>query len=555
MRVGFNAALLHRCKITERLSCLEHIAATFHDVLSERHDVVLVPPDYYEVPAARRAAMAEELVRSCDVILSQPDFRLLSARAELDSPVPFCILLLGSLPRGFRDLPWLGEMLRPSDILVANCGADLKIASELLENATVRRLPFAYREQVFHPPTAEEVAAVRPWVGVPDGVPLVLYAGRHTLEKNVHTVVKVFGMVQAAVPDAHLVLAGPVENVEFAEYGVFPVTVSTMLDRMIDRMGLSERVHLAGAISPENLRALYGAADVVVNLSLHHDENFGLVQVEAMACGSPVVGTRWGGLQDTVAHGEAGYQVSTVPTAHGVKSNWWEAANRIARLLRDSGLRASFGARAVEIARERFSPAAVARQLEAILHDAVAATPTREPLRGTAFAEEYWETLEWSPDALPPARKSPEALALHRRLITPYTGTAPGGVDPGQPLSPEQGVILAHPVAWNEDGTLAILDPQFPFDVPVPAQLAGAVRHALDALASQPVTSVGALVRGPEPADRAREAIAWMLEAGLVLRASADLQEIDPALVREQATRPFITIRRVEHPVDVIYTA
>lgn len=205
---------MHRIRVAEGLSCLDHIASTFQEVLAERHEVVLFPADYYTVAPAVRREMAERLVQSCDVILSQADGPLVGARARLDAPVPLCMLLMGSLPRGFSDLQWLDEYLRASDVLVANCSADVAIAAALVENACVRRLPFAYREQVFYPPSAREAAAMRDPLGIPADAPVVLYAGRHTLEKNVHTVLKVFAMVRAAVPDAHLVLAGPVTNVE-----------------------------------------------------------------------------------------------------------------------------------------------------------------------------------------------------------------------------------------------------------------------------------------------------------------------------------------------------
>ena len=51
------------------------------------------------------------------------------------------------------------------------------------------------------------------------------------------------------------------------------------------------------------VREFYNIADVAINLTLHHDENFGLAQVEAMACGLPVVGSLWGGLKDTIRDG------------------------------------------------------------------------------------------------------------------------------------------------------------------------------------------------------------------------------------------------------------
>ncbi|GAC1568004.1 MAG: hypothetical protein NVS3B14_15830 [Ktedonobacteraceae bacterium] len=56
---------------------------------------------------------------------------------------------------------------------------------------------------------------------------------------------------------------------------------------------------------------LYSAADVTVIPSYH--ESFGLAAVESLACGTPVVATRAGGLTSIIRHGETGYLASRCP--------------------------------------------------------------------------------------------------------------------------------------------------------------------------------------------------------------------------------------------------
>ncbi|MBV9110663.1 MAG: glycosyltransferase [Gemmatimonadetes bacterium] len=549
MRVALNAA-----RLAEGFASLDHVSAIFQELLGARCELVLFPDDYYTIPPTRRVKAAEELVRGCDVVLTQPDATLMATRARLNAPIPVCMLVLGSLPRGFFGLGGVVSAMRTSDVLVANCTADLAIAARLFENANARLLPFAYREEFFYPPPPEEAAALRNRLGLPSRAPLVLYSGRCTLEKNIHAVLKVFSVVLAAVPDAHLVLAGPVSDTPFYEFGVFPLDLPLVVQRMIGRLGLQKRVHHAGPLAPHDLRAAYGAADVVLNLTLNQDENFGLSPVEAMACGTPVVGTRWGGLQDTVAHGQAGFQVSTALTAHGVKSAWWEAANRVVELLRDPGRRAEMGRRGTEIARERFSPARHGDLLMEILEDAVQGSRRmREPLRVSAFTRDLWETCRPAAEPTPLARRGDAAYALYRQLVAPYAGTADGGVAPGEPVSGEQVVFLVNPVTWNDDGTLAVNDPQFPFDVEIPSDLDDAVRAALDGLLQSPVTTAGTLMEAaPDPGVACR-ALAWMLEAGLLLRARPALDAIDPAAAREAALTPLVTIHRVREPADIVY--
>ena len=64
------------------------------------------------------------------------------------------------------------------------------------------------------------------------------------------------------------------------------------LQREIDKLGLHEKVRLLGRINDEDLPAYYGACDVFCLSSVQKTEAFGIVQIEAMSCGKPVVATR-----------------------------------------------------------------------------------------------------------------------------------------------------------------------------------------------------------------------------------------------------------------------
>ena len=92
-------------------------------------------------------------------------------------------------------------------------------------------------------------------------------------------------------------------------------------------LDISERVHFLGARPQQELPEVYNAADVTVVPSYH--ESFGLVAVESLACGTPVVATRAGGLTTIVRHGETGYLVPRCPGFF---------AERLDTLLRDNAL-------------------------------------------------------------------------------------------------------------------------------------------------------------------------------------------------------------------------
>ena len=71
--------------------------------------------------------------------------------------------------------------------------------------------------------------------------------------------------------------------------------------------GLAEKVIFTGSIAHDELRAYYNAADVFVLPS--HYESLGFVAIEAMACGTPVIASRVGGIPSIVDHGSTGYLI------------------------------------------------------------------------------------------------------------------------------------------------------------------------------------------------------------------------------------------------------
>jgi D-inositol-3-phosphate glycosyltransferase len=83
------------------------------------------------------------------------------------------------------------------------------------------------------------------------------------------------------------------------------------LQRLASELKIRHRVHFLAARPQEELPMLYSAADVTVVPSYH--ESFGLTAVESLACGTPVVATRAGGLMTVVKHGETGYLVPRGP--------------------------------------------------------------------------------------------------------------------------------------------------------------------------------------------------------------------------------------------------
>jgi len=152
--------------------------------------------------------------------------------------------------------------------------------------------------------------------------------------KGIDKVINVLPRVIERVGDVQYVVAGDGDE-------------RPRLEALARSTGVSDHVRFLGRISDADLFAQYRDCDVFVMPS--SGEGFGIVFLEAMAFGKPVIGGDHGGTPDVVRDGVNGYLVK-----HDDED---ALATRIIQLLGDENLCASMGAAGLSLVNEEFTPA------------------------------------------------------------------------------------------------------------------------------------------------------------------------------------------------------
>ncbi|CEP67923.1 Glycosyl transferase, family 1 [Moorella glycerini] len=144
---------------------------------------------------------------------------------------------------------------------------------------------------------------------------IIFFVGRLVIEKGVQVLLEAMPRILTACPEAKLVVAGqgPMEG---------------QLQNRARELGISHKVYFAGYIDDQTRNQLYRAARVAVFPSLY--EPFGIVALEAMAAGTPVVASETGGLTEIITHGVDGMRA--------LPGNAGSLADNILAVLRDDTL-------------------------------------------------------------------------------------------------------------------------------------------------------------------------------------------------------------------------
>src|SRR3954453_7043920 len=263
----------------------------YHQVEVNQYSVFQYPP--YDIALASKMAEVAEREKldilhvhyasadaECVIVLKQmssTDIKIVTTLHGTD------ITVLGYDP-SLTDAIKFG--IEKSDIVTAVSSALVNQTYELINpDKQIETVYNFIDERIYHKTTDTSLKAQ---LQIRDEEKVVIHVSNFRPVKRVSDIIKTFAEISAVMP-AKLLLVGDGPEM-------------TIVCKLVKQLSLEERVIFLG--KQENLEELYSISDLMLLLS--EKESFGLVALEAMACGVPCIGTNVGGLPEVIHHGVSG---------------------------------------------------------------------------------------------------------------------------------------------------------------------------------------------------------------------------------------------------------
>ena len=209
----------------------------------------------------------------------------------------------GDTPEPVARLIGEDQVVAAADRLIANTGQEAEQLVRLY-GAPADRVPVVHPGVSLDRFAPGEQCAARAALGLPKHAPLLMFAGRIQPLKAPDVLLHIAAELLRRDPVRYAdllvaIVGGPSGNGKATPHH---------LTRLAKRLGITRHVRFIPPVDQDRLAEYFRAADLVVVPS--YNESFGLVAIEAQACGTPVVAAAVGGLGTAVRHGESGLLVA-----------------------------------------------------------------------------------------------------------------------------------------------------------------------------------------------------------------------------------------------------
>ncbi|MEX6689785.1 glycosyltransferase family 1 protein [Danxiaibacter flavus] len=238
---------------------------------------------------------------------------------------------------------------RDADHIIAECPQDKDDLVTLYkaDPKKISIIPCGFNTSEFHP--INKLHA-RKFLHLEPSEKIILQLGRMVPRKGIDNVIRALGLLSNSIYSVKLVIVGGEgEDVVFTNS-----PERKRLQQIADEAGISANVVFAGRKNRDVLKYYYAAADIFITTPWY--EPFGITPLEAMACGTPVIGSAVGGIKHTVKDGHTGFLVPP----NDAKA----LAEKMELLLNDSLLLESMSYNAIKRVNKRFTWTQVAQMAD-----------------------------------------------------------------------------------------------------------------------------------------------------------------------------------------------
>jgi glycosyltransferase involved in cell wall biosynthesis len=368
-------------------------------------------------------------------------------------PCPVLTCIHGGAVLHHSQLRLSMEHMWTCDALIVNSTSDVAILRELIGSGTgpaTMHIPLPVQAGTLE--RLERLDA-RNALALPDNAIVLGFVGRLIPQKNLHRFLTLIRQLRQTWDESQPVI-GLVVGDFWTDYPVLPFSTSTYYEEMTRELESSVTsgriIRLPGTLSDEELSYCYSAIDLLIHPTMCIDENFGYVPIEAMYCGTPVIGLAYGGLKDNIEPGIDGVLIPTWLTLGGIRADFSMMATSCNMLVRNPQVIRGLGERASASVKRRLNEKVCADRVCSAMTSSI----SRHACEGAVFARPAGSLCQ--PEvSMPVLPKTEPNWEYYMPAVAKYVSSSPPQVERFEDVTFPSEVELS-------DCHLRLLDPTWP---------------------------------------------------------------------------------------------